>query len=74
MLGYLVKCMLGGCGTQILFISDICMCDECCKLFFFLVTMNIIEKWKRNHRVFVLECSAVFHPGYLNVRTKLFVQ
>lgn len=55
------------------------MCDECCKLFFvclfvFLVTMNVVEKRKGNHRVFVLECWADLHPGYLNVRTKPFVQ
>lgn len=42
-----------------LFISYICMCDENCKIFFFLVTMNITEKWKRNHRLFVLECLAL---------------
>lgn len=41
---------------------------------FFLVTMNVVEKRKGNHRVFVLECWADLHPGYLNVRTKPFVQ
>lgn len=45
--------------------TSACVMNVVSFFFFFLVTMNIIEKWKRNHRVFVLECLAGFHPGYL---------
>lgn len=32
-------------------------------LYFFLVTLDVTEGWKSNHRVFVLEYLAVFHWG-----------